>query len=202
MSERLGILGGSFNPVHLAHLMLAQEAWYRLQLNRVIFVPLAQNPLKPEPPTGTRDDERLAMLKLALEHDSRFDVDAQELRRGGLSYTIHTLQRIAARHSQAELYLLLGADSALSLPQWKDVRQYRDLCTIVVCNRPGEADLSAGLPRQLAELELRYEYMPLPQIEISASEIRKRVRMGKPVRYLVRDAVAEYIHLQSLYVDK
>jgi nicotinate-nucleotide adenylyltransferase len=202
LSERLGILGGSFNPVHIAHMVLAQEAWYRMELSRVIFVPVAHNPLKDEPPAGASDDERLALLKLALDKDSRFCVDALEIRRGGLSYTIDTLQRLAMVHAQAELYLLVGADSALTLPQWKDVRAFRELCTVVICNRPGETDFRAGLPPELKELDLRYEYMPIPPLAISASEIRKRVRMGKPVRYLVHDGVAEFIHKHSLYSDR
>ncbi len=202
MSERLGILGGSFNPVHIAHMVLAQEAWYRLELSRVLFVPVAHNPLKPDPPAGASDDERLALLKLALEKDSRFSVDALEIRRGGRSYTIDTLQRLAAVHPGAELYLLVGADSALTLPQWKDVRAFRELCSVVICNRPGETDFSAGLPQELAELELRYEYMPIPPLAISASEIRKRVRMAKPIRYLVHDGVAEYIHTHGLYRER
>lgn len=200
MSERLGILGGSFNPVHIAHMILAQEAWHRLELSRVLFVPAAQNPLKQLPPAGASDDQRLAMLKLALGQDSRFGLDAWEIRRGGISYTIDTLSRLALLHHEAELYLLVGADAALSLAQWKDIGHYRELCTIVICNRPGEPDLSAGLPPELAELDLRYEYMPLPPLAVSASEIRKRIRLGKPVRYFVADAVAEFIHRHKLYL--
>lgn len=200
MSERLGILGGSFNPVHVAHMILAQEAWHRLELSRVLFIPASQNPLKPEPPAGASDDQRLAMLKLALGQDSRFCVDAWELRRGGVSYTIDTLRRLASLHLGAELYLLVGADAALTLADWKDVRDFRALCTVVICNRPGEPDLSAGLPLDLAELDLRYEFMPLPPLAISASEIRKRIRLGKPVRYFVADAVAEFIHRHKLYI--
>jgi nicotinate-nucleotide adenylyltransferase len=200
LSERLGILGGSFNPVHIAHMILAQEAWHRLELSRVLFIPAAQNPLKDEPPAGANDDQRLAMLKLALEPDSRLSLDAWEIRRGGVSYTIDTLRRLASLHPGAELYLLVGADAALALAEWKDVRSYRELCTVVICNRPGEPDLAPGLPPEMAGLDLRYEYMPLPPLAISASEIRKRLRLGKPVRYFVADAVAEYIHRHKLYL--
>lgn len=199
MAERLGLLGGSFNPVHMAHLLLAQEAWHRLELSRVVFVPAAQNPLRDEPPPGTTDGDRLRMLQLATEPDSRFTVDSQEIRRGGLSYTVDILRRLAALYPGAELYLLLGADAALSLPQWKDVQDYGALCTIVACNRPGSGDLSLGLPPELAALGLRWEFLPLPLLDISSSDIRRRVSLGKPVRYFVPDAVAEYIHRHGLY---
>jgi nicotinate-nucleotide adenylyltransferase len=199
LAERLGILGGTFNPVHTAHLVLAQEAWHRLELTRVIFVPAAQNPLRDEPPAGATDSDRLRMLQLATEPDSRFTVDGQEIRRGGLSYTIDTLRRLAALHPGTKLYLLLGADAALSLPQWKDVQEYGGLCTIVACNRPRGRDLSLGLPPELTALGLPWEYMPLPLLDISSSDIRRRVSLGKPVRYFVPNAVAEHIHRQGLY---
>jgi nicotinate-nucleotide adenylyltransferase len=199
LPERLGILGGSFNPVHMAHLVLAQEAWFRLDLARVIFVPAAQNPLKDSPPEGASDDDRLALLRLVVDKDSRFSLDAHEIRRGGISYTIDTLRRLAALHHAAELYLLVGADAAMSLPEWKEIRAFRELCTVVICNRPGEPNFATGLPPQIAELELRYEFMPITPLDISASQIRKRLRIGKPIRYLVPDAVAEYIHRHNLY---
>jgi nicotinate-nucleotide adenylyltransferase len=200
LNKRLGILGGSFNPVHFAHLAMAQEAWYRLELASVLLVPVARNPLREGPPEGATDEQRLAMLRLVCHEDSRFIVDASEVRQGGTSYTIETLKRLKSRNPDAELYLLIGADSALSLPRWKDIREFGELCAIVVCNRPGEADLSAGFPQELLDLELRLEYMPLPPLAISSSEIRRRIRLGKPVRYFVPDAVAEYIHEQQLYL--
>jgi nicotinate-nucleotide adenylyltransferase len=197
--ERLGILGGTFNPVHMAHLILAQEAWYRFELKRVVFVPAAQNPLKTEPPEGATPVQRLKMLELATGQDARITIDARDLRHGGPSYMIDTLQRLRSRSPEAELFLLLGADSALTLPQWKDVQAYRELCTVVVCNRPGEQDLAPALPQELLDLGLRMEFMPLPLLEVSASDIRRRVRVGRPIRYLVPDAVAAFIHEHGLY---
>jgi nicotinate-nucleotide adenylyltransferase len=198
-SEKLGLLGGSFNPVHLAHLVLAQEAWHRFELKRVIFIPVAQNPLKDDPREHTTDDHRLQMLKLALMDDARFGIDGQELRQGGVSYAVDTLRRYREQHKAAELYLLLGADALLSLPRWREIEAYGELCTVVFCNRPGEDDLAAGLPEQITELGLRYEFMPIPALDISSSAIRRRVRMGKPVRYLVPDNVAQYIHTHGVY---
>ncbi len=197
--ERLGILGGSFNPPHLAHLLLAQEAWYRYDLTRVIFIPAARNPFKPEAADGAVAEQRLRMTRLATENDARFSVDASEVRAGGTSYTIDTLRRLGKLHPGSELYLILGADAALGLPGWKDIEAYPPLCKVVVANRPGSDDLRTHFPPELTALGLWMEYMPLPPLELSASEIRSRVRMGKPIRYMVHDAVAEYIHENGLY---
>ncbi|MCC7477838.1 nicotinate (nicotinamide) nucleotide adenylyltransferase [bacterium] len=197
--ERIGILGGSFNPPHLAHLLLAQEAWYRYELTRVTFIPAARNPFKPDAPDLATAEQRLRMVRLATEPDARFCVDAGEVRAGGTSYTVDTLRRLRKLHPEAELYLILGADAALGLPGWKEIEAYPGLCKVVVANRPGSSDLQGGFPPELLALGLWMEYMPLPPLELSASEIRSRIRMGKPVRYMVPDSVAEFIHEHGLY---
>lgn len=198
--QRLGILGGTFNPVHHGHLIVAQEAWYRYELGRVILVPAARNPLKAEEPEGSTAEQRLKLLKLVESEDSRFSVDASELRTGGPSYTIETLKRVNDLHKDAELYLLLGADAALTLPQWKDVHRFGELCRVVVCDRPGSSSFRDSIPPALTELGLKVEFMPIPELEISATDIRRRIRMGKPIRYLVPDSVAEFIHEQRMYM--
>ena len=179
--------------------MLAQEAWYRLELSRVDFIPAAQNPLKYDPRVHCSDEQRLEMVKLAVKDDSRFTVDGRELRQGGKSYTIDTLLHHAEHSPGSDIFLLVGADAAMTLPEWKHVRMFTKLCTVVICNRPGEPDLSGKLPEPLRELGLKFEYMPLPPLDLSSTEIRKRVRMGRPVRYFVPDAVAEFIHQQGVY---
>lgn len=198
-AKRLGLLGGTFNPVHLAHLLLAQEAWHQLNLERVIFIPALKNPLKADPDAPSIVGHRLAMTRLATRDDGRFGVDDCEIKRGRPSYTIDTLMHFQERYPDYALYLLMGADAAMTLPDWKDVRLYAGLCTVVVCNRPGETDLSSGLPDALLELGLRYEYLALPPLDVSGTEIRRRVSLGKPVRYFVPDSVAEYIHQHGVY---
>jgi nicotinate-nucleotide adenylyltransferase len=196
----LGILGGTFDPPHVGHLLVAQAAYYRFRLSRVVFSPAAQNPLKPPGDDGlTKPDTRLALLRLAVENDGRFSVDAHELRKGGPSYTIDTLRRYRERYPETELYFLLGADAAATLPQWKEIAAYRDLCTLAVYPRADAPDFSAGLPPQLAGLDLRWEYVPLECWPVSSTMVRRRLREGKPVRYYVPDAVADFIHQQGLY---
>ena len=198
-ADRLGLLGGTFSPPHIAHLLMAQEAWYRLSLVQAVFVPTARNPLKDDPRDETTDAHRLNMLQLAVGDDARFRVDAVELRQGGVSYSIDTLARYADKYEPDKLFLLMGSDAAVTLPQWKDVELYAGLCTVVVCNRPGEADFSQGLPPELEPLGLRFEFMPLPPLDVSSTEIRRRIRQGKPVRYFVPDSVAGYIHEHGVY---
>jgi nicotinate-nucleotide adenylyltransferase len=198
-SAALGILGGSFNPPHVGHLIIAQEAWYRCRLGRVIFVPAGRNPLKPEAPDDQPADTRLSMLKLALGEDARFSIDQGELRHKGPSYSIDTLRRLRQLNPGAELHLIIGADSAMTLPHWKDVRDYAVLCRIVIAARPGSPGLSDGIAAALEPLGLRWEFMHSPLVDISSTGIRRRAREGWPLRYLVPDAVAQFIHKNALY---
>lgn len=197
--ESLAILGGTFDPPHTGHLLIAQAAYYRFRLSRVVFSPAAQNPLKPVEAGQANPDARLAMLRLAVEQDARFSVDAFELRRGGMSYTIDTLRRYRERLPDTKLYFLLGADAAEQLTQWKDISAYRELCTLAIYPREGAANFSAGLPASLTHLDLNWEYVPLECWPVSSSSIRRRVREGKPIRYYVTDGVADFIHQHELY---
>lgn len=198
-SDSLAILGGTFDPPHIGHLLIAQAAWYRFRLSRVVFSPAAQNPLKPAADSQARPDARLAMLKLAVENDARFSVDAHELRKGGPSYSIETLERYRERFPDASLYFLLGADAAASLPRWKQIERFGQLCTLAIYPRADAPDFSEGLPPELAGLGLRWEFVPMECWPVSSTLVRKRLREGKPVRYYVPDAVADYIHQHGLY---
>jgi nicotinate-nucleotide adenylyltransferase len=201
--DSLAILGGTFNPPHLGHLMVAQAAFYRFRLSRVVFCPAAQNPLKPpDAEDMPKPDARLAMLRLATEPDMRFSVDAFDLRKGGPSYTVTTLKRYRERYPDAELYFLLGADAAATLPQWKDIGQYRELCTLAVYPRADAPDFSRGLPEELPALrglDLRWEFVPMELWPVSSTLVRRRIREGKPIRYYVQDDVADFIHQHELY---
>jgi nicotinate-nucleotide adenylyltransferase len=195
------VLGGTFNPIHNGHLALAQEAWYRFDLARVLFIPAAQNPLKDaDPRDDLSDAHRLAMLKQGCERDSRFTVDAFDLRRGGMTFMIDTLKRLHRVHSGAGLVLIVGTDAAAQLDKWRDAREFHRYCEIGVAQRPGEETSEDQLRRLLDGLDLQHEFMPIPQLDISSSDIRQRLKTGKPVRYLCPDAVVEYIHEHKLYV--
>lgn len=199
--QSYAIFGGSFNPLHMGHLIIAQEAWHRFDLSQVIFVPASRNPLKEEPENSATPDLRLAMVRSVCDKDVRFRVEASEIRRGGKSYTIETVENIASRMPDAKIYLLLGIDTALQLEDWKEPQKLGEHCTVVVCNRPEELHREDEAVEILRRLQLPFELMPVPSIGISSSNIRKRLRMGKPIRYMVPDEVAEYIHQHNLYRD-
>ncbi len=189
--QRIGLFGGSFDPVHLGHLLVAQAAAEELNLARLFFIPAAQSPFKPasEPALPAM---RLAMLRLALAGETRFKVDDQEIRRGGVSYTIETVQDYARRYPGAALCYLIGADHAAKLPAWRDADQLATLVEFVVIPRPGEAAALPGSPfhcRALAGFPLA----------LSSSQVRARVKAGLPIGHLVPPAVAEFIRNNRLY---
>ena len=198
-TDSIGIFGGSFNPLHIGHLLVAQEAWYRCRLSRVAFVPFAGNPLKDQPENDATDAQRLAMVRAAVEDDQRFYVDAHDLRRGGTTYSVDTVMRFRENHPEAELYFILGADSAEQLHRWKDAQIFMQLCRLVIYARRGAHDFSSGLPDQLKEFTVNWEFVSVNPVDISSSDIRTRLRQDRPVRYMVPDSVADFIHRNGVY---
>jgi nicotinate-nucleotide adenylyltransferase len=192
MAPRLGIYGGSFDPVHNAHLLVAQAAAEELQLERLFFVPAAQSPFKPgsEPAPA---NERLRLLRLALAGRPKCALDDQEIRRGGVSYTIDTVRDFQQRHPGAELFYLIGADHVATLPQWKAADELARRVRFVVIPRPGSTQVKWPAPFQGVELK----GFPLG---VSSSQVRARVRAGLPIDLLVPPAVAEAMHNNRLYL--
>jgi nicotinate-nucleotide adenylyltransferase len=195
--RRVGVLGGSFNPPHLGHLVIASEASYQLGLERVVFVPAAQPPHKTVA-DATPAEVRVEMARLAVAGDERFAVSTVELDRG-LRYTVDTLRALAEEHAGAELVFIMGSDSLLQFETWHEPRAILELCRLAVAVRPGDDErrldeVAAGLGRRRA-LVLR-----TPLIAVSSTELRGRVRMGMPLTYLVPRAVEEYVRRHELYV--
>ena len=188
---KLGLFGGSFDPVHLGHLLVAQAAVEELELDRLFFIPVAQSPFKPENRPAPAS-ARLQWLRLALAGETNCEVDDQEIRRGGVSYTIETLRDYARRFPQARLFYLIGADNAALLNQWREAGELAKLAEFVAIPRPGGA--AASFPPPFRGRRLRG--FPLG---VSSSEIRARVKAGLPVAHLVPPAVAEAIHNSRLY---
>jgi nicotinate-nucleotide adenylyltransferase len=188
----IGILGGSFNPVHLAHLVVAERVREALALDRVLLVPAACQPLKPEAALAPAS-HRLAMLELAVSGNPGLRVDSLELDRGGVSYTADTLEELARRSDGAALHLILGSDAYRSLEKWRRPEDVRRLARIVVVSRSGDPELPArgALPGDL--------FVAAPALEISASDIRARVARGASIRYLLPEGVREYILAHGLY---
>jgi nicotinate-nucleotide adenylyltransferase len=189
---RIGLLGGSFDPPHNGHLLAAGDVFDALSLDRLVFIPAAAQPLKAGVAEASAA-QRLAMTRLLIEGDPRFEVDSIEVDRGGLSYTVDTLAALGARWPAAELFWLVGADVTHSFAKWRAPERVAALATVVVMVRAGDAaDLAAipgGAPRSLATR----------RIDISSTEIRRRVREGKSIRGFVPDAVAAFIAAERLY---
>ncbi len=189
-----GFLGGTFDPIHIAHLIIAEEAVDELGLERVVFIPSARPPHKSEEGL-TSIEHRLEMVRLAIGDDSRFAVSDLEARRPEKSYTIETVRELKEELGDpGKLYFIMGADSVAQFFTWKDPEALLEECRFVVAPRPG-IDLDGADPRLRGALVT----LDMPHIAISATDIRERVRQGRSIRYLVPAGVAAYIREKKLY---
>lgn len=178
--------------MHLGHLLVAQAALEELDLEKVYFIPAARSPFKPDR-TLAPGGERLKFLRLALAGQTRYEIDGQEISRGGVSYTIDTVREYARRFAGAELFYLVGADQVGQLPKWREANGLAGLVEFVIIPRPGQA--GANLPVNFRSRNLRG--FPLG---VSSSQIRERVWTGRPIEFLVGPAVAEAIRNNRLYL--
>lgn len=197
---RTGILGGTFDPVHLGHLIVAQEVMERLGLAEVRFVPASQPWMKSGRNIASAED-RLRMLQLSLEENPHLVIDNRDLKRPGASYTIDTLKEMRKDLGpDVELFFILGVDALRGFPSWKDPGEIIKLCTLVVAPRPGyRLPNVAGLEARVPGIKSRSIILEGPRIGISAEGIRERVHQGKSLQYLVAPAVDEYIKEHRLY---
>jgi nicotinate-nucleotide adenylyltransferase len=189
---KLGIYGGSFDPVHLGHLLVAEAAMEELGLDKLFFVPAAQSPFKPETKPAPAA-ARLQLLRLALAGKTNCEIDDQEIRRGGVSYTIDTLRDYAKKFPGAKLFYLIGADNAANLNDWREPAALASLAEFVAVPRPGGAQPIFPEPFRGRALQ------GFP-FAISSSQIRARERAGLPLDNLVPPPVAEAIRAAHLYV--
>ncbi len=199
---RIGIFGGSFDPVHLGHLELARCCQQQAELNEVWFVPTARQPLKHSGPSATAD-QRLAMLELAIADFPNWKVSRAEIDRGGVSYTVETLRHLHEVMPEAELMFMMGADALHDLPSWLDPGEICRLATPLVVARAGEPEpdfdaLLAICPPDRVEhiraLQVEMEAMP-----ISSSELRQRLAQGRSIEGMLPNAVLRYIRDKHLY---
>jgi len=203
VSEKIGLYGGTFDPPHLGHLISAQAMAELLSLHRVIFLPAGQPPHKLCRPIST-GQHRLAMLQLALADNPLFQIDDWELSVDGPAYTINTIRYFQAILPGRTLYWFIGADSLADLPTWYRFEELIDAVEIVTAWRGGLdiervlADLQTKIDQRHYE-KLRKNVLRTPMIEISASDIRRKIHAGQSIRYLVAPAVAQYIRREGLY---
>ncbi len=196
--ERLGLLGGTFDPLHIGHLILASIAAEALALDAVWFVPAADPPHK-QGRAITPAEHRLAMLALGIAGDSRFALSRIDVDRPGPQYSVDMVALAQALQPQAALFFLLGSDSLVDLPHWYRPDLLLSRCTLGVYRRPGVPLDMAALEARLPGLHGRVVWVDGPGISLSASAIRERVRAGQSIRYLVPESVRVYIQAHQLY---
>jgi nicotinate-nucleotide adenylyltransferase len=194
---RLGVLGGTFDPVHLGHLILGEAARQELALDRVIFVP-AGEPWRKSGREITAGADRLQMLRRATAGNPAFEVSLLEIDRPGPSYTEVTLEALQDERPGAELFFILGRDALTDFPHWHDPQRIAELATLAVAGR-GDVPLSDEAEVALPGVHVRLCHLRMPRVDINATAIRDNVRDGCSVRYLVPDPVAAYIQERGLY---
>jgi nicotinate-nucleotide adenylyltransferase len=194
----IGVLGSAFNPPHLGHLALAQEAAWQLGLAEVILVPTGQAPHK-----RIADDPgkevRMEMTRLAADEDDRFSVSALEVEREGPSYTYETLEALAEERGDRELVFVMGADAAVGLESWRNPARVVELAGLAVARRAGVSDPDIDEAMRSLGCEGRATMLEMPQFGVSSSAVRERAKQGRPLRYLVPDAVADFISKRGIY---
>jgi nicotinate-nucleotide adenylyltransferase len=202
VSERdgaaIGVLGSAFNPPHLGHLALAQEALWQLGLEEVVLVPTGEAPHKRIAEDPGRE-ARMEMTQLAAADDDRFSVSALEVEREGPSYTYETLEALAEERADRELVFVMGADAAVGLESWREPQRVVELARIAVARRAGVSDPEVAATMRNLGCEGRATMLEMPQFGVSSSAVRERAAQGRPLRYLVPDAVAELIEERGVY---
>ena len=188
---RLGIFGGSFDPPHVGHLLVAVDSYEQLGLDRLVFVPAAMQPLKVNRSAASPAD-RLELVRLLVGQDPRFEVDPVEIERRGLSYTVDTLETYARRFPDAERFFLIGSDALETFGAWREPDRILGLAGLVVLRRPGSPPGAATVPRGARTLVTRL-------VDVSSTEVRERIRAGKSIRGFVPESVAEFIDSKRLY---
>jgi nicotinate-nucleotide adenylyltransferase len=201
---RLGVFGGTFNPVHLGHLILAEQCREQGRLDQVLFIPAARPPHKQDTELAPYA-QRVEMLALATSGNPTFRIDELERDRPGPSYTVDTLSQLRAQYRDAEMFLIIGSDTLRDLPQWYQPVRILELAGLLVVARSGwpvageaEVKQTLAVPDSFA---LRYQKCEIPLIDIASRDVRRRIAQGRSVRYMVPRAVEAYIQDKSLYAS-
>ncbi len=193
VAVRIGVFGGTFDPPHVGHLLLACDAREGLDLDRLIFVPTGVQPLKADNPPAASAQDRLEMVRLAVADDAYYTVDDAEISRKGLSYTVDTLDQLSQRNPGAKLFLLLGEDALATFDKWRNPGRIRELATVALMRRGGSSSSRLeDIPEAVIEVTTR-------RIDVSSTEIRERLRADKSIKGFVPESVERFIDARGLY---
>ena len=190
---RIGVFGGTFDPPHVGHLLVANDAREALELDRLIFVPAGAQPFKVDTPPVASGQDRLEMVRLAVADDADYAVDDAEINRKGLSFTVDTLEQLSERNPAARLFLLMGEDVLAGFEKWRSPARIRELATLVAVSR-GELAGSVVDPATSAVLRVSTR-----RVDVSSTEIRERRRAGKSIKGFVPESVERFIDVHGLY---
>lgn len=197
--SRIGLFGGTFDPVHIGHLILCQEAHYQLGLDRILLLPAADPPHKRDRQV-TPVSHRIEMLSLAIKDVAYLSINRVDVDRPGPHYSVDTVQILQAElGDQADLYFLMGMDSLRNLPTWHRPEWLAAHCNLVTFQRAGVELDWASLERSLPGIHRKVSILAMPELEISSRDIRRRIQEGRPIRYMVPESVAEYIRTKGIY---
>ena len=202
--KKVGIMGGTFNPIHNGHLILGQTAYEQFGLDEVLFMP-NKKPYYKKLSKNVTDQQRCDMVKLAIENNDAFTFSDIEVNREGVTYTVETLRILTSQNPDHEYYFIMGADSLFHFDSWKEAGEIVKMATLLVATRDSLAtfDIESQIEYLQSEFEdARIECLFSPSLEISSNQLRKRCREGKSIRYLVPDSVAFYIDEHDLYVQE
>ena len=199
---RVGVFGGTYDPIHYGHLVAGEEARCAMDLDRVLYVPNARPPHKVEHKISAVE-QRLEMIRLAIANNPAFELSTIEIDRPGLSYSVDTIAALREELGpDVELYFILGEDALADLPTWHQAQRLLELCRLIAVNRPGYHSFSLRLlERQLPGVSERVHSVRVPELAIWSTELRARVSSGLPIRYLVPDSVLDYIQRNGLYLN-
>lgn len=200
--KKVGIMGGTFNPIHFGHLLLAETAYQQFDLDEVLIMP-TKNTYYKKMNNLVQAEDRVNMVKLAIEDNPHFVLSREELNRDGTTYTVDTLTRLTAQEPDSRFYFIMGADSLYHLESWREPRKILSMAVILVAGREGSG-IGASLRSQKEYLENKFDadirMLQSPVMEISSNDLRRRVREGRSIRYLLPKPVAEYIYENKLYL--
>lgn len=200
--KKIGIMGGTFNPIHYGHLFLAENAYEQVGLDKVLFMP-SKNPPHKEKPVNITEQQRVDMINLAIEDNPHFELSRMELEREGMTYTADTLAILKRENPNTEYYFFVGTDSLFMMQDWRKPQEIFNLCTIVAAGRDNANE--EQICRHIKYLEKQFNasiiYIEMPTIQLASCEIRERIAQNRTVRYYMPDSVIEYIKKNELYAS-
>ncbi len=200
-SKKFGIMGGTFDPIHLGHLVIANEVLNKYSLEKIIFIPAGKPPHKKGPKACSFD--RFVMAELATLSNDKFTVSDIEIEKEEKSYTVNTIRELLSIYEDTEFYFITGADAVITLPDWHEADNLLKLCRIVAVSRPGFdiSEIEKMLLKINAQNDTRIELLQVPMLQISSTDIRERIKNGMSVKYLLPESVEQYIIKNNLYAE-